>query len=445
MKPSPYNHFFPLSGSEITLAYNAFNGALAEIENVNLPRIQQLLANPADASSEQDHEFVNCLKEGGFLIGHPVDQRASLQATARRLRRMDSILGLTVAPTLACNFRCDYCFEAHSNVRMSEQTQAALLKFCDRQLERAEGLRVWWFGGEPTICMPILDHIQSRLLELAAKYSAEVISGEIITNGYLLDAPMAHHLRDLQITHAQVTIDGPQAIHDRRRKLANGHGTFQRILDNLSETAEILEIDVRINIDKENVDSAVEVVTLLQQRGILPKVKIHFGQVLSAGSACANIRDKCFSDLDFSRVRVELYNKLHEMGIYIYQYPTVRVAAAACGALAEGYFVVGPDGHIYRCWENMSQGSDMAIGSVFAPESIDERQRRNLEAYRNWDPFTMAECRSCRILPICMGGCPALSMQLHDGKSGRCIPTKYHLGDFVALRYRCETQPKAEA
>jgi len=445
MKPSPYNHFFPLSGSEIILAYNAFNGALAEIEQAHYARVMQLLANPSDASSAQDHEFVHCLKEGGFLIGEPVDQTATLQATARRLRRMDSILGLTVAPTLACNFRCDYCFEAHSNVRMSEPTQDALLKFCDRQLQRAEGLRVWWFGGEPTICMPILDRVQTNLLELAAKHNAEVDSGEIITNGYLLDATMARHLHGLQITKAQVTIDGPEAIHDRRRKLANGDGTFRRIIDNLSEAADIMEINVRINIDKENVDSAFEVVDILRQRGILPKIKVHFGQVLSMGSACANLRDRCFSDLDFSRVRVEIYNKLHEMGVYVYQYPTVRTAGTSCGALAEGYFVVGPDGHMYRCWEDISLGSEKAIGSVFTPESVDDRQRQNLEAYRSWDPFAMAECRSCGILPVCMGGCPALSMQLNEGKIGRCIPTKYHLGDFVALRYRCETQPKAES
>lgn len=445
MKPSPYNHFFPLPGTAITLAYNAFNGALAEIENAHLPRIRQLLANSNDASSEQDHQFVACLKEGGYLIPDPVDQTAALQSTAKRLRRMDSILGLTVAPTLACNFRCDYCFEAHAGMRMSPDTQAALLKFCDEKLQIAEGLRVWWFGGEPTICMPILDHIQSNLLDLAAQYGAEVISGEIITNGYLLNGALAKHLKDLQITHAQVTIDGPQPIHDSRRKLANGSGSFDRIIDNLGEAASILEIDLRINIDKENVDSAIEVVQLLQQRSILDKVKVHFGQVLSAGAACASIRDKCFSDVDFSRVRVDLYNKLHDLGIYIYQYPTVRVAGAACGALAEGYYVVGPDGHLYRCWENMSHGAEMAIGSVFAPDTIDNQQKKNLEAYRTWDPFTMTACRNCNILPICMGGCPALSMQLHDGKSGRCIPTKYHLGDFVALRYRCETMPKADA
>ena len=438
MKPSPYNHFFPLPAGKIVLAFNAFNGALAEIEEENFARVQELLSDPSKASSPQDREFLSCLEQGGFLIPGPVDQAAALQATAKRLRRMGSILGLTIAPTLACNFGCDYCFEARSNLRMSESTQDALLDFCDRYLQHAEGLRIWWFGGEPTICMAILDRLQSRLLELAAKHQAEVFPGEIISNGYLLDAAMAHHLRDLMITRAQITIDGPEEVHDRRRKLANGEGTFRRILDNLSVIADILEVNVRINIDKDNAESACQVVETLQQRGILSKVRVHLGQVLSTGMACADIRDRCFADVDFSRTQIEIYNRLHEKGIYIYKYPTVRVAGASCGSLAEGYFVIGPDGYIYRCWEELSHGPEKSIGSVHTPSVTDERQKQNNEAYRAWDPFNMPECSSCDILPVCMGGCPALSMQRSGGKKGHCVPSKYHLGELVTLRYRSE-------
>lgn len=436
MKPSPYNHFFPVPANGVVLAYNAFNGALAEIEEQNFARVQQLLSNPSSASGQQDHEFLRCLEEGGFLIPDPVDQSAALRATAKKLRRMGSIMGLTIAPTLACNFGCDYCLQVRSHQRMSESTQDALLEFCDRYLQHAEALRIWWFGGEPTICMTILDRLQSGLLELAAKHQAEVYPGEIISNGYLLDAAMARHFRELMITRAQITIDGPQAVHDRRRKLANGDGTFHRILDNLSAIVDVLEVNVRINIDKDNAETACEVVEILHQRGILSKVGLHFGHVLSAGAACADMRDRCFTDMDFSRTRIQIYQQLHEKGIYIYQNPTVRAAGASCGALAEGYFVIGPDGHIFRCWEDLSFGAEKAIGSVHVPSPADELQEQNIEAYRTWDPFNMPECCSCNVLPVCMGGCPALSMQQSGGKQGHCVPAKYHLGEMVTLGYR---------
>ena len=436
MKPSSYNHFFPVPTSGVVLAYNAFNGALAEIEVENFPRVEQLLADPSIASNSQDHEFLSCLEAGGFLIPDPVDQSAVIRTTAKKLRKMGSILGVTIAPTLACNFRCDYCFQARSSQLMSEATQNALLEFCDRYLQHAEALRVWWFGGEPTTCMPILERVQSRLLELATKHQAEVYSGEIISNGYLLDVAMARRLRDIKITRAQITIDGPQEVHDRRRKLAGGGGTFHRILDNLSAIVDILEVNVRINIDKDNSEAACQVAETLQQQGILPRVGVQFGHVLSTGEACADMRDRCFTDIDFSRTRIQIYERLREKGIYLIQNPVVRAAGASCAALAEGYYVIGPDGYMFRCWEDLSLGPDKSIGSVHAPSEADERQKQNVDAYRGWDPFNMSECRNCNILPVCMGGCPALSMQLNGGKQGNCVPAKYHLAELISLGYR---------
>lgn len=445
MKPSPYNHFFPVPADRVVLGYNAFNGALVEIEEENFLRVRQLLDDPSAACEPRDHEFLSCLEAGGFLIPEPVDQTASIQATGKRLRRMGSILGLTIAPTLACNFGCDYCFQARSNVRMSEATQKALLDFCDRYLQHAEALRVWWFGGEPTICMSTLDRVQSGLLRLAEKHQAEVHPGEIISNGYLLDAAMARRLREIMIARVQITIDGPREVHDRRRRLANGGGTFDRILDNLNAIVDILEVNVRINIDKENFEAACQVVETLKERGLLSRIGVHFGHVLSAGVACADMRDRCFTDMAFSRTRIQIYERLREKGIYLIQNPTVRAAGASCAALAEGYFVVGPDGYMFRCWEDLSLGPEKSIGSVHASLETDERQKQNVEAYRKWDPFNMAECRNCDILPVCMGGCPALSMQLSGGSQGHCVPAKYHLGEMVTLSYRNKLSHEAES
>ena len=104
MKPSPYNHFFEVKEGRIVLAYNSFTGALAEIERENYPRVQHLLAHPDQADSAQDQEFLQCLTDGGFLISEAVDQLVVLKTKARSLRLEGTLLALTIAPTLACNF-----------------------------------------------------------------------------------------------------------------------------------------------------------------------------------------------------------------------------------------------------------------------------------------------------------------------------------------------------
>lgn len=322
---------------------------------------------------------------------------------------------------------------------MNEDTQWALLDYCDRYLHRAERLRVCWFGGEPTLCLHIIDRIQRGLTQLAEKHQIGIIPGTIVTNGYLLDAGTARHLKDLGITQAQITIDGPEAIHNSRRKLHSGRGTFRQIVDNLSETVDILNINLRINVDKGNVDSVYETIEFLQNLNILSKVKIHFAQVNSTGDVCADIRDRCYGDKEFSQTLAEIYRGLYDMGINRVDYPRIFGGASFCGALAEGHFVVSPTGYLFKCWEELSTDPGKSIGNIFTafPGAF---QRKNLDAYMAWDPFRMTECRECSILPICMGGCPVRGMKNPDPIKGVCLPWKYNLKRMIELKYRCETR-----
>lgn len=443
MKASSYNHFFELKDGRTVLAYNSYSGALAEIEKENYARVKQLLANPELSESTSDREFVQCLADGGFLIPDKVDQAMAVKTKSRSVRLEGMLLALTIAPTLACNFACDYCFESRSSIIMSEETQEALIRFTDYHLVRAEALRISWFGGEPTLCFPLIEKLQSRLLELAQKHRSEIVPGQIITNAYLLDKARAQRLKDLQITNAQVTIDGPRKVHDARRKLRNGKGTFDRILENLSAVAGILNINVRINVDKENVESACEVAEILQQQGILERVRVTFAQVQSSGHTCSDIRDRCYDNAGFAQTLVQIQNRLFSKGIRRVNSPRIG-SGATCGAVAEGNFVVSPNGYLFRCWEDLSIDGEKSIGDLFSTVP-DERQKQNLDAYRSWDPFKMTECRSCGVLPICLGGCPLSTLQDSEATRGECAPWKYNLKEIIELAYLGQAQSSSDS
>ena len=442
MKASPYNHFFELKDGQTVLAYNSYSGALAEIEKENFARIKQLLANPSLCESTSDREFLQCLGDGGFLVPDMVDQTAAIKTKSRSVRLEGMLLALTIAPTLACNFACDYCFESRSNIVMSQETQDALIRFADHHLVRAEALRVSWFGGEPTLCFPLIEKLQCQLLELAQKHHTELIPGQIITNAYLLDGTKAQLLKDLQIAHAQVTIDGPREIHDARRKLRNGKGTFDRILENLSAVAGIISINVRINVDKENVDSACEVAEILQEKGILSKVRVTFAQVQSSGHTCSDIRDRCFDNAGFAQTLVQIQNRLLGKGIQRVNSPRIG-SGATCGAVANGNFVVSPNGFLFRCWEDLSIDGEKSIGDLFSPVP-NERQKQNLDAYTAWDPFKMTECKSCEVLPICLGGCPLSTLRDSEATRGECAPWKYNLKEIIELAYLSQAQSSSD-
>jgi uncharacterized protein len=438
MKPSFYNHFFEIGDGRIVLAYNSYSGSLAEIGKENFPRVQQLLADPGSAAAPGDEEFLRCLKAGRFLIPDMVDQTATLKTITRSGRLEGTVLTLTIAPSLSCNFDCPYCFESRSNLRMSESTQEALVRFADHHLKRSRVLRVCWFGGEPTLCFSIIRRLQGQLLESAEKHRARAIPGAIITNGYLLDGVMAEQLKEMRISQAQVTIDGPAAVHDSRRRLRNGRGTFSRIIENLSETAAILSITVRINVDKDNVDSAYEVVEILQQKDILSKVKVTFAQVRSTANVCSDIRDRCYDPRGFARTLLEIHKRLLSRGINRVDLPR-PLGGASCGALAEGYYVVSPTGHLFRCWEELSLDAEKSTGDLYSFAPTPE-QRQNLEMYRSWNPFRLKDCRDCIILPICMGGCPLSGIRSESESTGVCTSWKYNLKEMLELAYTATMQ-----
>jgi len=442
MKPSRYNVFHDL-GNGVTLAFNGASGALAEIEKEHLPRIQHLLKHPDQVETDQDKEFLDGLVSGGYLVADAIDEVAVFQAQAGAHRHSTAALTMTIAPTLACNFGCNYCFENQSTVRMSEETQKALLDFADRRLNLSSKMLITWFGGEPTLCTPIIERIQTGLLRLAEEHQVDPQPASIISNGYLLDGDMARFLKNIGIVEAQITLDGPPRVHDSRRRLRSGKGTFDRIIDNLEETSDILSVGIRINVDRENTEDAYEVVEILQERKILPKVKVYFAQVQSTGGACADIRDRCFGPEEFSRSQVQLYKNLMDKGIYHVEYPQVS-GGVICGAVSNNSFVISPTGQLFKCWEEISLDPAKSVGDVFSSELTDI-QRTSIDRFHAWNPFNFSECRECNILPICMGGCPIHGMNTGCVNKGVCSPWKYNLREMLELRYRCEAAREAEA
>lgn len=51
------------------------------------------------------------LISGGMLVDAELNEYESLQVNSRIARYSNRSLQLTIAPTLACNFACPYCFE----------------------------------------------------------------------------------------------------------------------------------------------------------------------------------------------------------------------------------------------------------------------------------------------------------------------------------------------
>ncbi|HSN75053.1 MAG TPA: SPASM domain-containing protein, partial [Anaerolineae bacterium] len=65
----------------------------------------------------------------------------------------------------------------------------------------------------------------------------------------------------------------------------------------------------------------------------------------------------------------------------------------------------------------------------------------NLRLYLDWEPSANPECGECRLLPICMGGCPHLRLR-HSGQAD-CATWRYVLGETLGIRHKLEEMSRS--
>lgn len=164
-------------------------------------------------------------------------------------------LHLILLPTERCNFRCTYCYEDFSIGRMSEATIQGVKRLIDRRLDGLHDLIISWFGGEPMLARVVVEEISEYIVHAVANRPNLHYGASMTTNGYLLDIPAVERLTGLGISEFQISLDGPEPIHDRTRVRANGKGSFRQIWGNLlairDETAPV-NIILRVHLTPNN-------------------------------------------------------------------------------------------------------------------------------------------------------------------------------------------------
>lgn len=107
MKLSNYNFFYN-TDDNLVIAYNSRTNALAKIEKENYDFLQ----NSKDGILHfEDKKIEEDLKKGGFILEDNINELELLKLTRLQGQYNSSSLGLTLAPTLGCNFNCVYCYE----------------------------------------------------------------------------------------------------------------------------------------------------------------------------------------------------------------------------------------------------------------------------------------------------------------------------------------------
>ena len=160
MKESKYN--FIIEGKDgNTLFYNTRMGSLAVVEPQKKQQYDLFIRDEV----ELDSDFLSQLKYCGFLVEDGFDEKLDIKMRLLSSRYDTSVLSLTITPTMACNFRCVYCFENghYGHGKMSISVQDKIAELVEKEVHHIEKLVITWYGGEPFLLWMLLNCLHQGL------------------------------------------------------------------------------------------------------------------------------------------------------------------------------------------------------------------------------------------------------------------------------------------
>lgn len=247
------------------------------------------------------------------------------------------------------------------------------------------------------LAFDIIENITEYIKSLKIHFIAS-----IITNGILLTEKKIQRLKPLNISSIQITLDGNKETHDTKRVFKNGSGTYDIIMKNLRSLHNYVKqnkginVDIRINIDRENRHQFHQLYHELGEK--FPLFEVYPG-IITQYQSCHNKTMPCFADhKEEALFYIEQYKKY---GIKNRYFLLPLIGLNSCIAERMHTRIVGPRGELYLCLQDAGN-PEAEVGSLFE----DENKIHIISAYRSGNmTFNSKECRDCDFVIMCGGDC----------------------------------------
>ncbi|WMM25226.1 radical SAM protein [Tissierella sp. MB52-C2] len=393
LKESVYNYHFRVS--DRNFIFNCKENGLIEIDNPNL------IDTP---------EYFDELIKQGYLIDNESDEFTELMKEVDYKVKNDFFtLDITLSLTEKCNFNCIYCYQTRNPNEMTINDANKLLDQVQILLttKKYKELKITYFGGEPLMNYEILLYLDDKFKMMCDNLNILYLP-YIVTNGYMLDNP---NIIDIKFEAIQITIEGMKETHNHLRK--SNFNSFDKIILNLDNIIDKIEsrIIFRINLCKENSLEAKDLIKYLAKRYFkyLDRISFAFAQM-----------EKHSSEAEFQMLSYKEYSE-----VYLECYRTLKLLhkdisvpnrlSNPCSFRTGNSYYLSPKNRLLSCIED-----DNEVEYEFTVD--------NVLYEREQFPY-IDECSTCKVFPLCMGGCQA---KRQKGISG-CIPEKIILDDLLKL------------
>lgn len=431
-KPSRYNIF--VEKGEGAVLFNSLSTALARLDSQQYSAAKKMMEGQSAAGldSAAEQGLREKLIKGSFLIPEGMDEIGWLKTKNRLTRFSSPSLGMIIAPTLRCNFSCEYCYVDLNANKMSVETRRRVKAFFHHRLQPNSSASVVFTGGDPSLAMDVVEEL-SVSFQQSCDAKACRYTPSLITNGYLLHEEMRRALLAGNIKDIQISIDGSREFHDRTRHLAGGKPTFDRIIDNIAASCDVIRCHLRINVDTDNQHAIPQLLDELTARGLASKLAVYFAHVDDVNENSHGFVDHVLDAKRYAELEPLLVRKAIACGFTMSGYLMHKSVGQFCGANSHNYFVVDSNGSLLKCYHDFGSADTRGIGHIGEDGKEVITSQDNLVKWLVWDPFDIEECRTCRVLPLCMGGCSHKIMNSGMNVDKGCLTLRMNVEEIVKL------------
>ncbi|WP_329581768.1 radical SAM protein [Kitasatospora sp. NBC_01250] len=348
------------------------------------------------------------------LVDEQSDELSDLLAERRAAAADRSKLTYALLPTSYCNMGCTYCGQAHTRKRLEPNHRDAVVRRVAAGIARptTKAVEIGWFGGEPMAGYPVIRELSRPLIEAADEHGVDY-KAHIVTNGSLLTMERLatlHH--ECRVVHAEITLDGPQRIHDVHRPLKNGKGSFQHIVRVVQQVLrepglEGLTIGLRTNVSRDNAAYVEEYLRLMAEAGMADdRVVFSIHEVHSWGNDVSELQ---VARAGFAEQELEWMRLMTELDLRFQTLPG-EAKKTVCVAVTRSAEIISSTGNVFSCSEHPLVPEAEQNRALAHVDTHPVQQARPLGEFDDWydsvERGGESPCDRCLFFPVCGGFCP---------------------------------------
>ena len=191
-----------------------------------------------NAQTNEDVKVLNIFQDNGYCKDGIVEHIEHPQDKFLEFHLEKKVQKLTLQVTQNCNLRCAYCCytgekynnREHSNKTMPFEIMKQSVDFLMQHSTNSPKVDIGFYGGEPLL---EFQKIRKLIGYIEERYPYKKITYSMTTNGTLFNTENIQFLIEKNI-NVMISLDGPRELHNINRVYANGQGSFDKIMENLS-------------------------------------------------------------------------------------------------------------------------------------------------------------------------------------------------------------------